>query len=111
MSHLEGIVTLVLIRRSSRFVQVMDTTSKASPVSNLLGKKKAAALEPKKQKSAAPSGSPTAAELREAKKIVAAAAKAKKEKEGKNFYCPPELIAWKRPVSCTKSCRTSPPLT
>jgi len=73
------------------------TTSKASPVSNLLGKKKAAAAkEPKKQKSAAPSGSPTAAELREAKKIVAAAAKAKKEKEDKNFYCPPELIAWKK---------------
>jgi len=41
----------------------------------LLGKKKAAAaLEPKKQKSTAPSGSPTAAELRQAKKIVAAAA-------------------------------------
>lgn len=73
------------------------TTSKASPVSNLLGKKKAAAAkEPKKQKSAAPSGSPTAAELREAKKIVAAAAKAKKEKEDQNFYCPPELIGWKK---------------
>ena len=74
------------------------TTSKGSPVSNLLGKKKAAAAkEPKKQKSsAAPSGSPTAAELRQAKKIVAAAAKAKKEKEEENFYCPPELIGWKK---------------
>ena len=99
---------MVLIRCHSRFVElkVMDirkffdspTTSKGSPVSNLLGKKKAAAAkEPKKQKSsAAPSGSPTAAELRQAKKIVAAAAKAKKEKEDKNFYCPPELVEWEK---------------
>lgn len=70
------------------------TTSKASPVSNMLGKKKAAAVEPKKQRSGAPNGTPTAAELKEAKKIVAAAARAKKEKEDKNFYCPPELMEW-----------------
>ena len=83
------------------------TTSKGSPVSNLLGKKKAAAAkEPKKQKSsAAPSGSPTAAELRQAKKIVAAAAKAKKEKEDKNFYCPPELVEWEKADKLYKKLR------
>jgi len=82
------------------------STSKASPVSNLLGKKKAvSAVEPKKQKSAALSGLPTAAELRQAKKIVAAAAKAKKEKEDKNFFCPPELVEWEKAGKLGKKLR------
>jgi len=81
------------------------TTSKASPVSNMLGKEKAAAKEPKKQKATAASGSATAAELRQAKKIVAAAAKAKKEKEDENFYCPQELVEWKKAGMLRKKLR------
>ena len=34
--------------------------------------------------------------MRQAKKIVAAAAKAKKEKEGEKFHCPALLLAWEK---------------
>ena len=34
--------------------------------------------------------------MRQAKKIVAAAAKAKKEKEGEKFHCPVVLFAWEK---------------
>jgi len=69
------------------------TTSKASPVSKL---KKAVASKGAKNKqkgTALGASSPTAAEVKQAKKIVAAAAKAKKEKD---FNCPPELLEWKK---------------
>ena len=43
--------------------------------------------------------------MRQAKKIVAAAAKAKKEKEDKNFFCPPELVEWEKAGKLGKKLR------
>ena len=54
------------------------------------------------KKGTASSASPTAAEVRQAKKIVAAAAKAKKDE---TFHCPPELVEWEKAGSLRKKLR------
>ena len=59
-----------------------------------LPKASTALLQSRKRPAAAAAAIPSGAELKRAKKIVAAAAKVKKAEKEDAFTCPPELLEW-----------------